>query len=86
MEIEINWNSIDISEPEKMEIESNLRNEIINSYEDFEVSTNKAHITLHKDNRSSSIIGVVISENRRIDMTITYSLVNNHAAIYTKKS
>jgi RNase P/RNase MRP subunit POP5 len=85
MEIEIIWNSANIPKTEKMEIESNLRNEITNSYGDFEIASNKALVSLHKDSRSNSIIGAVIGDNGRIDMTISYSLENNHSTTYTQK-
>jgi hypothetical protein len=35
-----------------MEIESNLRNEITNSYGDFEIASNKAFVSLHKDRKN----------------------------------
>jgi hypothetical protein len=42
-------------------------------------------VSLHKDSRSNSIIGAVIGDNGRIDMTISYSLENNHSTTYTQK-
>lgn len=83
MKIYFNWNDIGELVENKSLIEENMRNEITNSYQDFEVSAERVLVSLHNDSRSNSIIGSVIGKNEHIDMTVSYSTVSNHTATYT---
>jgi len=84
MKIAFIWNFTDLSEASKAEVEENMRNEINNSYQDFEISAEQALVSLHNDPQSNSIIGVVVGDHERIDMTICYSISGNHATTYTE--
>ena len=82
MKIDFIWNFTDISEASKAEVEENMRNEIHNSYQDFEIPAKQALVSLHNDAQSNSIIGAVVNDKERIDMTISYSMGGNHATTY----